>query len=58
MTISKTKVSTYSLMTEIIDEALQGYKVATANAGENDSVDEAVNEGFRKALEELRKISF
>tara|TARA_E500000331_G_C17017625_1_gene609254 strand:- start:411 stop:575 length:165 start_codon:yes stop_codon:yes gene_type:complete len=54
MTIAKTKQGTYALMEEIIDEVLQDYRSAQSS----DSVNDVVNEGFQKALDELHKISF
>ena len=52
MTTTTKNSETYSLMQEIIDEVLTGYKAVYPS---NESV---VKEGFQKALDELQKITY
>ena len=52
MTTTETKTDTYSLMQEIIEEVLDGYKAV------NDANEAVVKESFQKALDELQNISY
>ena len=52
MTTTTKKTETYSLMQEIIEEVLTGYKAV------NDANEAVVKESFQKALDELQNISY